>query len=98
MKPTSKKPPRPLDLKKGQPVTLKMLAERLSLSPASVSLVINNAPGAQSIPAKTQDRIRAAALELGYRPNQLARSLRSRRSYTIGILLPEVSEGYAASV
>jgi LacI family transcriptional regulator len=82
----------------GRPVTLKMLAERLGLSPASVSLVINDAPGAQSIPAKTQDRIRAAAQEMGYRPNQLARSLRSRRSYTVGILVPEVSEGYGASV
>lgn len=84
--------------KPGQPVTLKVLAQRLGLSPASVSLVINDAPGAQSIPAKTQERIRAAAREMGYRPNQLARSLRSRRSFTIGILVPEVSEGYAATV
>jgi LacI family transcriptional regulator, galactose operon repressor len=84
--------------KSGQPVTLKMLAARLGLSPASVSLVINDAPGAQSIPAKTQERIRAAAREMGYRPNQLARSLRSRRSFTVGILVPEVSEGYAATV
>ena len=79
-------------------MTLKMLAHKLGLSPASVSLVINDAPGAQSIPAKTQERIRAAAREMGYRPNQLARSLRSRRSYTVGILVPEVSEGYAATV
>ena len=91
-------PPAAAAVKPGQPVTLKMLALRLGLSPASVSLVINDAPGAQSIPAKTQDRIRAAAQEMGYRPNQLARSLRSRRSYTVGILVPEVSEGYGASV
>jgi DNA-binding LacI/PurR family transcriptional regulator len=82
----------------GQPVTLKMLAEQLGLSPASVSLVINGAPGAQSIPAKTQERIRAAALEMNYRPNLLARSLRSRRSHTVGILAPEVSEGYVATI
>src|SRR5687768_12761052 len=90
-------PPQAL-AKSGQPVTLKMLAQKLGLSPASVSLVINDAPGAQSIPAKTQERIRAAAREMGYRPNQLARSLRSRRSYTVGILVPEVSEGYGATV
>ena len=41
----------------GQPVTLKMLAAHLGLSPAAVSLVINDSPAAQSIPAKTQDRI-----------------------------------------
>jgi LacI family transcriptional regulator len=75
-----------------------MLAAHLGLSPAAVSLVINDSPAAQSIPAKTQDRIRAAARELGYRPNQLARSLRSRRSHTVAILLPEISEGYAATV
>jgi LacI family transcriptional regulator len=81
-----------------QPVTLKMLAKHLGLSPAAVSLVINDSPAAQSIPQKTQDRIRAAARELGYRPNQLARSLRSRRSHTVAVLLPEISEGYAATV
>jgi DNA-binding LacI/PurR family transcriptional regulator len=75
-----------------------MLASHLGLSPAAVSLVINDSPAAQSIPAKTQDRIRAAARELGYRPNQLARSLRSRRSHTVAVLLPEISEGYAATV
>jgi DNA-binding LacI/PurR family transcriptional regulator len=81
-----------------QPVTLKVLAKHLNLSPAAVSLVINESPAAQSIPQKTQDRIRAAARELGYRPNQLARSLRSRRSHTVAILLPEISEGYVATV
>jgi LacI family transcriptional regulator len=94
----SGRPRTPATLEAGRPVTLKMLAERLNLSPASVSLVINDAPGAQSIPPKTQERIRAAARELGYRPNQLARSLRSRRSHTVGILAPEVSEGYAATI
>lgn len=81
-----------------QPVTLKVLAHHLGLSPAAVSLVINASPAARSIPQKTQDRIRAAARELGYRPNQLARSLRSRRSHTVAVLLPEISEGYAATV
>jgi DNA-binding LacI/PurR family transcriptional regulator len=90
--------PAPSERVPGQPVTLKMLAERLGLSPASVSLVINGAPGAQSIPAKTQERIRAAAVEMNYRPNLLARSLRSRRSHTVGILAPEVSEGYVATL
>jgi DNA-binding LacI/PurR family transcriptional regulator len=79
-------------------VTLKVLAQHLGLSPAAVSLVINDSPAAQSIPARTQDRIRAAARELGYRPNQLARSLRSRRSNTVAVLLPDITEGYATNV
>jgi len=79
-------------------VSLKLLAAHLGLSQAAVSLVINRAPGAKSIPHKTQELIRKAARELNYRPNHLARSLRQQRSFTIGVVVPEISEGYAALV
>ena len=82
----------------GQGVSLKSLAAHLGLSQAAVSLVINRAPGAKSIPHRTQELIRKAARELNYRPNHLARSLRQQRSFTIGVLVPEISEGYAALV
>src|SRR5207302_1673755 len=82
----------------GQRVSLKSLAEHLGLSQAAVSLVINRSPGAKSIPLRTQELIRQAARELNYRPNHLARSLRQQRSYTIGVVVPEISEGYAALV
>ena len=81
-----------------QPVTLKALAESIGLAPATVSLVINRSPAASSIPKRTKDRIFAAAAKLHYRPNYVARSLRSKRSFTIGVIVPEVSEGYAALV
>lgn len=81
-----------------QPVTLKSLAERLGLAPATVSLVINRAPAARSIPTRTKDRIFAEAKRLNYRANFVARSLRHQRSFTIGVVVPEVSEGYAALV
>jgi DNA-binding LacI/PurR family transcriptional regulator len=79
-------------------VSLKFLAEHLGLSTATVSLVINRSPSAKSIPHRTQERIRQAARELNYRPNFMARSLRSQRSFTIGVVVPEISEGYAALV
>jgi DNA-binding LacI/PurR family transcriptional regulator len=79
-------------------ISLKELAAHLGLSSATVSLVINRSPGARSIPAGTQERVRAAARELNYRPNLVARSLRQKRSFTIGVVVPEVSEGYAALV
>src|ERR1700694_5808784 len=79
-------------------VSLKSLAARLQLSPATVSLVINRSPAAKSIPQRTQERIRAAARELRYYPNFVARSLRAQRSFTIGVVVPEISEGYAALV
>src|SRR5271154_2733153 len=78
--------------------SLKELAEHLGLSSATVSLVINRSPAAKSIPPPTQERIRTAARELNYRPNLMARSLRQKRSFTIGVVVPEVSEGYAALV
>ena len=81
-----------------QSVSLRSLAEHLGLSQAAVSLVINRSPAAKSIPQRTQDLIRQAARELNYRPNHLARSLRQQRSYTIGVVVPEISEGYAALV
>lgn len=78
--------------------TLRSLAEHLRLSPASISLVLNRAPGARAIPHATQERIQQAARRFHYRPNTLARSLRHQRSFTIGVMVPEVSEGYAAMV
>jgi DNA-binding LacI/PurR family transcriptional regulator len=79
-------------------VTLKSLAEYLGLSPATISIVINKAPSAKSIPEKTKVRILAAAKKLKYRPSFVARSLRTFRSFTVGVLVPEISEGYAALV
>ncbi len=79
-------------------ISLKELAAHLGLSSATVSLVINRSPGAKSIPASTQERVRVAAREMNYRPNLMARSLRQKRSFTIGVVVPEISEGYAALV
>lgn len=75
-----------------------MLAEHLGLSAAAVSRVLNASPAARSIPKGTQERIFAAAKAMNYRPNVFARSLKNRRSMTIGVLVPEVSEGYATLV
>jgi LacI family transcriptional regulator, galactose operon repressor len=81
-----------------QPVSLKALAEFLGLAPATVSLVINRSPAAGSIPDATKARIFAAAKKLNYRANFVARSLRHRRTFTVGVVVPEISEGYAALV
>jgi LacI family transcriptional regulator len=59
---------------------------------------LNGVPAAKSIPPATQERIFAAARQFNYRPNVLARSLRRGHSMTIGVLLPEISEGYATLV
>lgn len=75
-------------------VTLGTLAKHLSLSKTTVSVVISGAPAARNIPLETRKRILQAAKELHYRPHFLARSLRSNRSMSVGVMVPELGEGY----
>ncbi len=79
-------------------VSLKQLATHLGLSPTTLSLVLNDAPSAVSIPQQTKDRIFEAAKKLNYRPNYVARSLRVQRTHTLGVIVPELSDGYSAMV
>jgi LacI family transcriptional regulator len=81
-----------------QPVGLRSLGEYLNLSPATISLVLNNAPGVRSIPQETRDRVTKAAAEFDYRPSFYARSLRKRQSFTVGVLVPDLSDHYAAQI
>ncbi|MGH9509396.1 MAG: LacI family DNA-binding transcriptional regulator [Terriglobales bacterium] len=81
-----------------KPIGLKGLADYLGLAPATVSLVMNDSHAANSIPAHTKERILAAARKFHYRPHFFARALRGRRSLTVGVLVPEISEGYTALV
>lgn len=81
-----------------QPISLRTLGEYLNLSPATISLVLNNAPGVRSIPQETRDRVIEAAAKFDYRPSFYARSLRKRQSFTVGVLVPELSDHYASEV
>lgn len=77
---------------------LKELADYLGLAPATVSLVMNGSSVADTIAPDTKKAILAAARKFNYRPNFFARCLRTRRSFTIGVMVPELSEGYNVSV
>ena len=80
-------------------VSLKTLAEHLKLSPTTtISLVLNNASGIETIALQTQARVLAAAKQFKYKPNRLARSLRTQQTFTIGVVVPEFSEGYFTMV
>ena len=80
------------------PFSLKQLADYLHLAPATVSLVLNGSPVADTISTETKRLITDAAKKFNYRPNFFARCLRTKRSFTIGVMVPEVSEGYNATV
>ncbi len=82
----------------GGRVTLRFLADQLGLSPATVSVVLNRSPVAATIPQRTHERILAAAARFDYTANPVARALQGQRSFTVGVMLPEFSEGYASLV
>ena len=81
-----------------KPITLKELAAILELSQSTVSRIVNGAGAAHRIAEETQKRVLHAATIHGYSANTVARSLRQKRTYTIGVMVPEISDGYSTAV
>ena len=79
-------------------VTLRDVANRVGLAPGTVSAVLNGSASARAIPEHTRERIHLAVQELNYRPNFLARSLRKKRTYTVGLIIEEIGDVYGALV
>ncbi len=79
-------------------VTIRDVAKESGFSSTTVSIVLNNAPLARYIPAVTKKTIERAAQKLGYRPNQFARSLRSKRSHTVGVMVLDMTDPYCTLV
>jgi DNA-binding LacI/PurR family transcriptional regulator len=77
---------------------LKELARYLGVSQTTVSRVLNGSAKEYRISEGTRQRVLAAAAKLNYKANVLARSLRSQRSKTVGVMVPEISEGYSTAV
>jgi LacI family transcriptional regulator len=75
--------------------TIKDVAKKANVSIATVSRVLNDQGGYSP---KTKEKVLSAIKELGYQPNALARGLINKRTETIGILIPEVSNMFAAKI
>lgn len=73
-------------------VTLKQIAQEVGLSVTSVSLVLNNRPC--KISEESKQRIREAARRAHYIPNQIARSLVTRHTHTIGLVVPNIESRF----
>lgn len=83
----------------GQPrITLRHIADELGISVSTVSRVLNGQARRYRIGAKTEKAVRARAEALNFAPSQLARSLRSQSSQSIGLLVPDLSNPFFAGI
>ncbi|MFL5811438.1 MAG: LacI family DNA-binding transcriptional regulator, partial [Flavisolibacter sp.] len=76
-------------------INLKKLAEQLDLSVSTVSKAFRNS---YDISAKTRERVLALAKELNYQPNPYASGLRTQKSKTIAVILPEIANNFFTQV
>jgi DNA-binding LacI/PurR family transcriptional regulator len=83
---------------KSHAVTMRDVAQSSGFSPATVSIVLNNAPLARYIAPATKKRIEETARKLGYRPNAMARFLRSKRSHTVGVMFFDITDPFCTPV
>jgi len=79
-------------------VTLHEVARACELSISTVSIVLSEAPLSQNVAVATRERIRAMAQQMGYHPDASARSLRRRRSQTIGVLAFDLSDPFCIPI
>jgi LacI family transcriptional regulator len=79
-------------------VTLKSLAHRLGLSTTTVSRALNGKGRRYRISKKTEERIVEEAKKLNFYPNQLARGLRTNKTFTIGLIIPDISNPFFANI
>jgi LacI family transcriptional regulator len=75
--------------------TIKDIAKELNISVSTVSRALKDYPG---ISKKTKDKVKKLAEELNYRPNAVALSLRKNKSFTIGVIVPEIVHFFFSTV
>lgn len=76
-------------------ITIKDLAEKLNISVSTVSRALKDNP---EISQETRKTVQALAKELGYRPNPIAVALKTQKSNTIGVVVPQIVNSFFATV
>jgi len=76
-------------------ITLRDVATRCGVSTATVSAVVN---GAEWVSEETRARVQRAVEEMGYRPNQFARSLRTQQGYAVGVIVSDLTNPFFTEV
>src|SRR6187551_507742 len=75
-------------------ITIKEIANRLNISPSTVSRALHDH---KSIGLRTKTNVQRLAKELNYEPNQTAIFFKQRKTFTIGVILPQLSEAFFSS-
>ncbi|MBS9464173.1 LacI family DNA-binding transcriptional regulator [Flagellimonas sp. 389] len=78
-------------------VSLKDIAKKAGVSIATVSYVLSKQKNS-GVSEEVSDKIRKIAKELNYRPNQIAKSLQSGKSHTIGLIVADISNPFFAQI
>jgi len=76
-------------------ITIKDIAKVLGISPSTVSRALKDHP---DISQSTKDQVNKLAVEMNYRPNPIALSLRSKKSNVIGVVIPQIVHYFFSSV
>jgi len=79
-------------------VSLKDIAKAVGVSTALVSYVLNNKEKEARVGKEIAAVIRKKAVELNYQPNQIAKSLKSGKSFTIGLIVADISNPFFANI
>jgi LacI family transcriptional regulator len=79
-------------------VTITDVARDAGCSITTVSIVLNDRPLARTIAERTKRRVKETARRLGYHPNIFARSLAIKRSYTVGVMVPDITDPYCTQI
>ena len=72
-------------------VTIKDIAKKANVAPSTVSNVLNNT---KYVTEDVRERVFSAVEELGYRPNLVARSLKTKQTNTVGVIIPDLTNAF----
>jgi LacI family transcriptional regulator len=78
--------------------TMRGVAEKVGVSTTTVSRVLNGKAEKYRISKRTQEDVLRIASELGYVPDQVARGLRIRRTNTVGLIIPDISNPFFSTI
>lgn len=79
-------------------ILLKDIAHHVGVSTALVSYVLNGQAEEKQVGKENAEKIRQAAIDLGYQPNQIAKSLKTQKTHTIGLIVADINYRFSSGI